>query len=178
MAFDKIKRVGLGVSTGGLSELKGLMKPTTIEADPFAEQLRKNQEQYAGMQKAAINEFNANATPEAVQSQIGKENSALQGNLADIRRRVQQNIARQGLQNTSLGLNAMVKPEREIAQQINLNNVSGNERMMDLAIAAFLVSPTAVPPETFNLFICSSNLFKMSFLGIVTPSMEALSSKS
>lgn len=118
--------------TGGLSET-GLFDPSVTGADHEAEQIKKNMMEYAGKQKAAINEFEKYATPEAVQKQIGTENAALEGNLADIRRKVQQNIARQGLQNSSLGQAAMVQPERQIGQQISLNNISGDKRMMDLA---------------------------------------------
>lgn len=126
------KRIATASLTGGLSET-GIFDKREVPADPVAEQLKQDQLQYSRMQKAALNEFAKGSTPEAIQTQIGKENAALQGNLADIRRRIQQNIARRGLQNTSLGLSAMTQPEREIGRQINLNLASEPTRKLDLA---------------------------------------------
>lgn len=127
------KRVAIAGLTGGLSET-GLFDKKKTEADPLAEQLKNYEAKYAAKKMEALNEFDKQSSPEAVQSQIARENSALQGNLADIRRKVQQNIAKQGLQNSSLGQAAMVAPERQIGQQISLNSISAPERLRQLAM--------------------------------------------
>lgn len=113
--------------------LKDFFKSKTIQPDPMAETIKQQQAGYGRALTESLNQIKAASTPQAIQTQIGSENAALQGNLADIRRRIQQNIARQGIQNSSVGLAAMTQPEQQIGRQILLNQASAPMRQLDLA---------------------------------------------
>lgn len=144
------KRIAVAGLTGGISET-GIFDKNKAEADPLAEQLKQDQAQYARAQKSAFNEIVAKSTPEAIQSQIGSENAALQSNLADIRRKIQQNIARQGLQGSSIGQSAMVNPERQVGRQISLNLASAPQRELEQAQKKFQLAGQALGGQQIPL---------------------------
>lgn len=95
-----------------------------VGADPEAQDLKRIALDAATTQKMGLADLQKVTPQEFAESQIAQQSAALQGNLADVRRRIQQNIARRGIQNTSIGQTAIAGAERGVGRDINLLQAS------------------------------------------------------
>lgn len=116
----KLKRVALGVSTGGLSEISGRAglkdlllgkKQGDISADAIAGQIRGAQSQGIASAQKGLGSLNEQLDKDGgeivasgVRRGVESERKGILSAAQDARRRAQQSIAQRGLQNSSLGL--------------------------------------------------------------------------
>lgn len=106
------------------SGIKGLLTGKEIGPDPEAGFLKETQLRASQAMRSGLENLMAQKPSDVAEAQIAKQSEGLQTNLADIRRRIQQNIARKGLANTSIGQAAMTGAERDIGKQISLLQTS------------------------------------------------------
>lgn len=100
--------------------IKDLFFGKKQEADPFVAPIREGQEMAMQSQRMALKDIQEQNPQKLAELQAQGQANALQNNLADIRRRIQQNIAKKGLANTSIGQAAMTGAERDVGKQINM----------------------------------------------------------
>jgi hypothetical protein len=134
------KKAVPAMATGGLSLLanKDLLlgkDQGTLGADPIAADVRKTQLQaLLGQQDALsrLTELSKEDPTKLVESQVGLERQALQGGAADAQRSLQQTIARQGLQGSSIGLGQQNMLTQRLGEQSNLLQASIPDRVRQL----------------------------------------------
>jgi hypothetical protein len=100
--------------------IKDLFFGKKQEVDPLVGPAREGQEMAMQSQRMGIKDLQEYKPEKIAELQTQGQVAGLQNNLADIRRKIQQNIAKRGLQNTSIGQAAMTGAERDIGRQINM----------------------------------------------------------
>lgn len=110
-------------SDGGLKNIffgKDVVKPQ----DDVAPYLKETQLRASQAQRGGLESLMKQSPEQFAQARITEQGAALKGNLEDTRRQIQQNIARKGLQSTSLGQVAQNAAQRDIGKQLNLLQAS------------------------------------------------------
>lgn len=126
---------GSFLSSGPFSDMLLGKDQGTLEADPIAKDVRRAQLQaLLGQQDALsrISELSKEDPTKLVESQVGLERRALQGGASDAQRALQQNIARQGLQGSSIGLGQQNMITQRLGEQSNLLQASIPDRVRQL----------------------------------------------
>lgn len=141
-----IKRVGVGLTTGGISELggggtdglKNLLlgkKQGDTPADAIAAQIRNAQSQGIASSQKGLGELNAaldksggDIVAAGIREGVSNEKKGILSAAQDARRRAQQSIAQRGLQNSSLGLSS----DRSITQQAGEGLASAQAKLSSI----------------------------------------------
>jgi hypothetical protein len=125
----------LGLNTGNFKDKLFGSDQGTLGADPIAADVRRTQLQALLAQQDAlsrITELSKEDPTKLVESQVGLERQALQGGADDARRSLQQTIARQGLQGSSIGLGQQNMLTQRLGEQSNLLQASIPDRVRQL----------------------------------------------
>lgn len=110
-------------------------KTKTYKKDPLADDINAAGKLGLGQMTSAANELNDKiyGNPEDyVQNQIGLENKMLRTSTADTDRSLSKIIAQRGMGNSSIGLGQQVNQQKQLSDQIAMNNASSGSRLKDL----------------------------------------------
>jgi hypothetical protein len=120
----------------GLSDLlKG--KEKTYHKDPLANDINAAGKQGLGYLKQGGENLSAvyNEDPSGVvNSQIAQENRMMRGAAQDAINRTRQLVAQRGMSNSSIGLGQEVNQQRQLSNQLGMNQASGIQRLRDMKI--------------------------------------------
>lgn len=145
-----------GSSIASGSGLGGILfgKDQVQKADDIAGELKQTQLEASLAQRGGLRSLMQQDPKQFAESQIAQQGDALKSNLEDTRRQIQQNIARRGLQNTSLGQIANTAATRDIGKKINLLQASSpllqNQYANELINAGAKVSAAQNVPIRFE----------------------------
>lgn len=137
-------KVGSDMGASGLtSGVKGLLfgKDQVQKADDIAQYLKETQLRASQAQRGGLESLMAQNPAQAAQAQISGQVNAERANLEDQRRAIQQNIARRGLQNTSVGLGALLGAEKTAGK--NISNLLASQPLAERQFANELINAGA-----------------------------------
>jgi hypothetical protein len=148
--------IGAGIGSGvigdsKLSGLKGLLfgKDQVQKADDIAGYLKETQLRASQAQRGGLDALMAQSPAKIAESQISKGIGAESANLEDQRRQIQQQVARRGLQNTSIGLGSLLGAERGAGK--NISNLLASQPMLERAAAQDLINAGAKVSSAQNV---------------------------
>lgn len=127
----------------GLGGIGGLLfgKDKVAQADPEAAYLKETQLRASQAQRGGLEALMAQNPALTAQAQISGQVNAERTNLEDQRRQVQQNIARRGLQNTSVGQGALLGAEKAAGR--NISNLLASQPLVERQMANELINAGA-----------------------------------
>jgi hypothetical protein len=133
------------------SSIKGALfgKDQVQKADDIAGYLKETQLRASQAQRSGLDALMAQSPAKIAESQISKGIGAESANLEDQRRQIQQQVARRGLQNTSIGLGSLLGAERGAGK--NISSLLASQPMLERAAAQDLINAGAKVSSAQNV---------------------------